>query len=141
MKQFFGVTACVAGLFGVMLAILGHHVLERPPERPPGWSADLEITKKLKVRLGDLPPEASPKSTSTRDWVQLTAICVGGVVILLAVVSLLRREGVRLGVAALFLGVASVAWEQTLILLLVFIFVGGPVIWFTTSAFGKKNLP
>lgn len=141
MKQFFGITACVAGLFGGILAILGHHVLARLPEKPPGWSADLEITKKLKVRLGNLPPEASPKSTSPRDRVQLAAIYTGCVSIILAVVSLLRREGVRLGVAALFLGVASVAWEQTLILFLMFIFVGGPVIWFSLPAFGNRNSP
>lgn len=140
MRRILGMIACIVGLCGVITAVLAHHVIARTPERPPGWSLDAELTKKIKFRVGTLPPQAPPADVTARDKAKLVAIAFGCVALAIAVGSWVRGEGIALGVLASFLGVAAIAWEQALLVFLVFIFVGGPAVWYYWPASeGRKS--
>ena len=57
MSRILGTVACVVGLCGVITTVLAHHVIDRTPERPPGWSFEAKFSEKLKLRAGTLPAE------------------------------------------------------------------------------------
>jgi hypothetical protein len=130
-RRVLGTVACVVGLAGVLTAVLAHHVVARAPEPPPSWEVNVNIGDALKWRYGNAPPAApAQRSLISRDSMALVAIGVGCVAIAFAVASWIRREGVALGVLALFLGAAAIAWEQVVVLFGLFILVGGPAVWF-----------
>jgi len=134
MKRVLASMACVVGLCGVITAVVAHHVIARVPEQSRGWTIDAKLTEKLKFHVGTLPPEAPPPVTTARDKAELVAIAFGCITFVLAVGSWIRGEGIALGVLASFLGVAAIAWEQTLFVLALFIFVGGPSLWYSWPA-------
>jgi hypothetical protein len=116
---------------GVIAAVLAFHVVAPPAEPPPGWEVELNVGKGMKWRLGNRPaPPPQPATLVSRESIKLAAVILGCIAIALAVASWIRREGLALGLLGAFLGISAIAWETILIVFAVFVFVGGPVLWF-----------
>ena len=130
-RRIWGTSACVVGLVGVIVAVVTFHFVAPPPDPPPGWEVQVNVTKHLKWRFGNR-PEAPPEPARllSHERLKLAALIIGCVAITLAVASWIRREGATLGFLGCFLGVSAIAWETVLIVFAIFMFVGGPVIWF-----------
>jgi hypothetical protein len=130
-RRILGTSACIVGLLGVLAAVFAFHVVAPPPDPPPGWEVQINVTQKLKWRFGnrpEVPPE--PATLLSHEWLKLAAVIIGSVAIALAVASWIRREGATLGFVGCFLGVSAIAWETVIVVFAIFMFVGGPVIWF-----------
>jgi hypothetical protein len=130
-SRILGTIACVVGLVGVLAAVLAFHVVAPPPDPPPGWEVQVNLTKKFQWKFGNR-PEAPPEPARllSHERLKLAAIIIGCVAITLAVASWIRREGATLGFVGCFLGVSAIAWQTVLVVFAIFMFVGGPVIWF-----------
>jgi hypothetical protein len=139
-RRVLGTSACVVGLLGVIVAVLAFHVVAPPPDPPPGWEVQVNVTKHLKWRFGNR-PEAPPQPAQlvSHESLKLTAVAIGCVAIVLAVASWIRREGATLGFMACFLGVSAIAWQTVLVVFAIFMFVGGPVIWFDRPWSGHRE--
>lgn len=136
-----GITGCVIGLLGVIATILAHHVIERPPEKPPSWEINVAITEKLKWRYGNQPkPQPPPASIVSRDSMQLAATVIGATAILFAVASWIRREGISLGLIAAFLGTAAIAWEIVVVVFALSVFSGLPAVWFDFAQYRRREV-
>jgi hypothetical protein len=130
-RRVLGTSACVVGLVGVIAAVLAFHVVAPPPDPPPGWEVQVNVTKHLKWRFGNrLEPAPEPATLVSYESLKLAGVIIGCVAIALAVASWIRREGATLGFVGCFLGVSAIAWETVLVVFAIFMFVGGPVIWF-----------
>jgi hypothetical protein len=129
MTRILGIMACIVGLCGVIAAVLAHHVIDQPRKQPPGWSAELKLSEKVNLHVGSPRYVEPPAATVLRERVTVAAVIMGCAAIALAVGSWIRREGIALGVMACFLGLAAIAWEQALLVFIVFILVGGPTLW------------
>src|SRR5262245_58207616 len=121
MKRILGILACVVGLCGVVATVFAHHVIDRPREQPPGWSANVELSEKVKLHLGTPRYVEPPPSAVFRERLTLAAVIIGCAAIALAVLSWIRREGIALGVLASFLGAAAIDWEQVMFIFIVFV--------------------
>jgi hypothetical protein len=130
-RRILGTSACIVGLLGVLAAVLAFHVVAPPPSPPPGWEVQVNVTRHLKWRFGNR-PEAPPEPATlmSHERLKLAAVIIGCVAIPLAVASWIRREGATLGFVGCFLGVSAIAWQTVLVVFAIFMFVGGPVIWF-----------
>jgi hypothetical protein len=139
-RRVLGTSACVVGLLGVIVAVLAFHVVAPPSDPPPGWEVQVNVTKHLKWRFGNR-PEAPPQPAQlvSHESLKLTAVAIGCVAIVLAVASWIRREGATLGFMACFLGVSAIAWQTVLVVFAIFMFVGGPVIWFDRPWSGHRE--
>ena len=135
-----GITGCVIGLLGVIATILSHHVIDRPPEQPPSWEINLNLSEKLKWRYGNAPPTPSPSTSPvSRDSAQLAATVIGSVAILFAVASWIRREGISFGLIAAFLGAAAIAWEIVVVTFALFVFSEFPAFWFDLIQYKRRE--
>jgi hypothetical protein len=139
-RRILGISACVVGLVGVVAAVLAFHVVAPPPDPPPGWEVQVNVTKHLKWKFGNR-PEAPPPPAQllSHERLKLAAVVIGCVAIALSVASWIRREGATLGFLGAFLGVSAIAWQTVLVVFAIFVFAGGPVIWFDWPRSGSRE--
>ncbi len=127
-RRLLGIIACVVGLLGVVAAVVAFHVIRTSPPGALAASVQGKIFN-IEFEFGSPPPPPRVPSGVSRDQVATVAMGLGCLAIGIAVASWIRRERPALGFIACYLGVAAIAWEWFLIVVCLYIFVGGPTLW------------